>query len=259
MKQKKKALATLVACGLIGAMAIGGTFAYLTDEEQTVNNFTVGKVTVDVKEPNWDPDKPTPTVPNEEIPKDPTITNTGDNSMYAFVRVGIPRAEVMVAADDGTRDVDGVKYQDLFMWGVNTGDSTTYVSDPALGKTGAEAGVYDNWMLIDKGVTESGSHTSYVFAYQEPIAPDPKNENPLTLFDKVKFVNVVEGYVDGEKLEMPVTVYAIQSDNIVDVPTSGETIDKLTYIYNVYAKQNEGEAPRLVDKNGDLVSAQPTE
>lgn len=257
MKQKKKALATLVACGLIGAMAIGGTFAYLTDEEQTINKFTVGKVEVDVKEPNWDPDKPTPTVPNEEIPKNPTITNTGDNSMYAFVKVDIPRAEVMVAADDGTRDVDGVKYQDLFMWGVTKDDTTTYVSNPDKGKIGAEAGVYDNWMLIDKGVTENGTHTSYVFAYQEPIAPN--TDTPLTLFDKVKFVNVIEGSIDGEDLEMPVTVYAIQSDNIVDVPTTGEAIDKLTHIYNVYAKQNEGEAPRLVDENGNLVSAQPDE
>lgn len=36
---KKKALTTMAACGLVAALGVGGTMAYLTDSEQTTNTF----------------------------------------------------------------------------------------------------------------------------------------------------------------------------------------------------------------------------
>lgn len=78
LMNKKKVLTTGAACGLIAAMAIGGTMAYLTDSEQTSNTFTVGKVKIDLEETRWDttdnnnndvPDQAETMVPNQELDK----------------------------------------------------------------------------------------------------------------------------------------------------------------------------------------------
>lgn len=64
----------MAACGLVAALGVGGTMAYLTDSEQTTNTFTIGKVKIDVQEPGWDttdknnnniPDKAEDVVPNQ--------------------------------------------------------------------------------------------------------------------------------------------------------------------------------------------------
>ena len=48
-----------VSLGLITIMGIGGISAYFTDTDTQTNKFTVGRVTVDLTEPEWDkyPDK----------------------------------------------------------------------------------------------------------------------------------------------------------------------------------------------------------
>ena len=93
---KKKALTTMAACGLVAALGVGGTMAYLTDSEQTTNTFTIGKVKIDVQEPGWDttdknnnniPDKAEDVVPNQELSKNPLIENTGSNSAVVFLKV----------------------------------------------------------------------------------------------------------------------------------------------------------------------------
>lgn len=42
-KNAKQVAATMAACALVGAMAVGGTMAYLTDNEGVTNTFTVGE------------------------------------------------------------------------------------------------------------------------------------------------------------------------------------------------------------------------
>lgn len=57
MKAKnKKVLAGAVALGLVAAVAVGGTFAYLTDEtEKRANNFTFPEpISAMLTEPDWD-------------------------------------------------------------------------------------------------------------------------------------------------------------------------------------------------------------
>ena len=77
-------LVTMTACALTGAMAVGGTFAYLTDSEGSVNTFTIGKVQIDLEEPNWHPEDTEDIIPNEVIKKDPKVENTGTNLAYVF-------------------------------------------------------------------------------------------------------------------------------------------------------------------------------
>lgn len=86
---KKKVLTTGAACGLIAAMAIGGTMAYLTDSEQTSNTFTVGKVKIDLEENPVGTQRITTIMMSQtrrkqwfqiqELDKNPQVENTGSN------------------------------------------------------------------------------------------------------------------------------------------------------------------------------------
>ena len=88
---------TLTLFGLIGALTVGGTAAYLTDFDQETNTFTVGKVDIDVEEPNWKPDDHDKIVPTEEMKKDPQITNNGKNDAFVYLEVSIPVRNVITA------------------------------------------------------------------------------------------------------------------------------------------------------------------
>jgi len=124
---KKRVIATLAACGLVGVLAIGGTMAYLTSTQSATNTFTVGKVNVELNEPNFpgvdeddedpsdpevDPNKDTDDngipdinehqVPNQETNKDPKLTNTGVSDSVVFFKVTVPVREFTHVASDGT-------------------------------------------------------------------------------------------------------------------------------------------------------------
>ena len=116
MKNKKLAKAAAV-CSLAGVMLIGGAMAYFTDADTATNEFTVGKISIDLKEPGWTP--PKDITPNQEITKDPQITNDGVNSAYVFMQVKVPTKSVITANEDGTKNAEAVK--ELFTYQVKEG------------------------------------------------------------------------------------------------------------------------------------------
>ena len=177
MSKKKRALATVGACGVAGAMLIGGTMAYLTDEEQATNTFTVGKVTVDLEEPNYPgngSDKVTNIVPNEEIPKDPQTHNTGENDAIVFMAVDIPMSKVVIAGQDGKVPTEGddkyTKYAPTAAEYVK-GESNWIPQNRELFETSADAydqsavgthtfanlGVTSDWGLVEQSVTDGST------------------------------------------------------------------------------------------------------
>ena len=120
--KRNKMVATGAICGLVAAMTIGGTMAYLTDSEQTSNTFTVGKVKIDLEEPKWDttddnnnkvPDVAEKLVPNQEVAKNPQVENTGSNNAVVFMKVTVPTKFVTKVSDDGTVDPEGRKSQEI--------------------------------------------------------------------------------------------------------------------------------------------------
>ena len=93
MKKTKKQLAIAMAsCLMVGALAFGGTMAYLTDTEGATNTFTVGKVQIDLEEPGYPgntDDSVKNLVSNQEIAKDPQVENTGVNDAIVFMTVEV--------------------------------------------------------------------------------------------------------------------------------------------------------------------------
>ena len=114
---------------LLGAGALGGTLAYLTDNENTVNTFTVGKVKIDGIEPSYpgnDSDDVKDLVPNEEIAKDPQLKNTGVNDAIAFIKVTVPVEDVTLVADDGTKSAKAP--QEIFWLKMNADEISTHAN-----------------------------------------------------------------------------------------------------------------------------------
>lgn len=234
MKKTKKQLAIAMAsCLMVGALAFGGTMAYLTDTEGATNTFTVGKVQIDFEEPNYpgnDSDTVKNLVPNAEVKKDPQVENTGVNNAIVFMTVEVPNDNVTVVAADGTKGTK--ELTDLF-WFKKDGD---------LQKTFAN-NWNENWVeLTDKetaATTDAKTH-KYVFAYKTALAANATTE---TLFDKIQLKNVIENEVTaGADQKIVVNAYAIQAAEVLDTDGSDltDTLDATTLgkIYDTYFKQN---------------------
>lgn len=54
-------------------MTIGGMTAYFTDTESVVNEFTVGKISIKLTEPRWNPENGKDITPLKEVAKDPMV------------------------------------------------------------------------------------------------------------------------------------------------------------------------------------------
>ncbi len=201
----------IAAVALVGCIATGGMFAYLTDVENANNVFTVGNIDIELTEPNWNPDEGKNVVPNEEIEKDPTIKNVGSNSAYVFAEVTIPKANVLIAAQDGTKNPAGESVVDLFTL----------------------EGLNSDWTLLK---TESNPNsTKYVYVYGGETTPtEVAPEATVGLFTSVKVVNFVEGYIAaGTEYTVSVKAKAIQKDALTADANNSEAI------YNIILNQQK--------------------
>ena len=86
MMKNRKLVKGIALAAVITALAAGGTAAYLTDFETATNSFTVGKVDIDLDEPNWKPEDNTDLVPTQVIRKDPYVSNKGVNEAFVYLK-----------------------------------------------------------------------------------------------------------------------------------------------------------------------------
>lgn len=210
MNLKKRMVKVAAICGITGIVALGVTNAYLTDYDSAVNEFTVGKVEIDLKEPNWTPDENVDIEPTEEIKKDPQIKNVGVNDSFVYLEVSIPMAEVITADAEGNR-IDK-KLTELF----------TYTKD-------------SNWTQMEAKMLNG--YKVYTYCYNKVLKPE---ETTTALFDTVTFANVIEGQLDTAHLDIPVRAYAIQTVN-----TGGDTgtiVQQAMTAYQKYVNQNKGQS-----------------
>lgn len=198
----------VIAGAAAAVLLIGSSFAYFMDRDSKTNHFTVGNVSIEVKEPNWNPDTGTNITPNKEIKKDPQVTNTGTNDAYAFVSVKVPKANVETA--DANGQLNAAKVQDLFTYKVNSG-----------------------WKLI-KTDNSNDSYNEYVYAYEDEngkMKVVKKGETTGTVFDSVKFINIIDEQQSGKEQNIDVDCIGIQTADLgTDVPLE---------IYNIATTQNK--------------------
>ena len=206
IKMKKKTLNIIAVTAIVGALAAGGTMAYLTDHAETTNEFTVGKVDIDLTEPNWKPEENKKIEPSQVITKDPQITNNGVNDAFVYLEVSIPVENVTTANADGTRIE--AKETELFSFAAK-----------------------NDWTRIDK--RKAGKSQVYTYSYNKILK---KGETTTPLFDTVTFANVIEGQLDTQTLQIPVRAYAIQTVNTGN--NGGSVIEQAKNAYKKYVNQN---------------------
>ena len=255
MKRSKKwrwLTGTTAACVLVGALGIGGTIAYMTDNESVTNTFTVGKIDVDLTEPNY-PGNDSPDVkdlvPNQEVQKDPKVTNVGVNDAIVFMSVEVPVKDVTLVKSDGTK---GAKEKTELFWLKDASDTQGTFANHFS----------DQWLeLTAKGEKDmaAGDTNTYVFAYKNAVAKDTTTDS---LFDKVQLKNVIEGEVTvGEAQNVVVNTYAIQASEVLEGNTDltdALTEENLGKIYDIYFNQNsekssDSEAEPEVTENAAIL------
>lgn len=201
-KERKNTKRIVIAAVMCLVLAMGGISAYFTSTDSATNTFTVGSVVIDLTEPEFDKDKDEhkDITPNKDFVKDPTVTNTGINDAFVFIKFSIPKANVTVANEDGTKGTRAV--QELF-----------------------DYAIADGWVKVAENKAGSDVNT-YVYAYAAggnctALAAD---KSAPVLFDdsKVTFKNVIEGEgLEGTTLNIPVYAYGIQTTDLTssDVTT----------------------------------------
>lgn len=87
MTKRKIMLLALSLC-MVGILAVGGTLAYFTSEDNADNVFTIGYVDIDLEE-KFDEEN-ADLVPGLDIEKQVWVSNTGSNDAYVRVHIAIP-------------------------------------------------------------------------------------------------------------------------------------------------------------------------
>lgn len=184
---------SIIALTLVACLMVAGISAYFTDADTTTNTFTVGKISLDLQEPDWDP--PVDILPEQDIHKDPQIKNDGLNEEFVFMEVVVPYANVVTANEDGTRKA--AADTELFSYEVN----------PAWVEVGT----------AKKDATEKTVTHLYAYGSSTAMTALAKDATTPALFEYVRFVNVVEDQqLEAETLNVVVNAYGIQTTNIND-------------------------------------------
>lgn len=210
-----KAIAVTALVGVVGYGGVQGISAYFTDTAEKTNTVTVGDVTTDLEEPGWDKtpdDEKNDITPNQKIPKDPKVTNTGTNDAYVFIEVQVPVKKIITVGSNGQKLP--AANTELFQYKVNSG-----------------------WVKVeDSEMTSDGAVTAhrYVYAYGTSTACKALKHGETTpaLFDSITLINAIEGQIDNATLNMPVKSYAIQTENIGNSSAPAD-------VYKIYVNQNQ--------------------
>lgn len=216
MKIKKRVLSLLL---LVMLITVAGMSAFFTDSETVENTFTIGEINIELTEPNWDEENAKSLTPNKTIAKDPKVTNIGKNDAFVMLMVEVPVATVKTVSDGNITEAK----QELFSYTVNNGWSEVVSFD----------GHHDG--------TE-GDVKTHVYAYVLPSAKSTMraispNEETATLFDQVKFANIVEGQgLEKSVLHINVIASAIQTVNLSSSLAKDVTEIMINHIQTVDAE-----------------------
>lgn len=181
---KKKLLTMVLALVLIGAVGVGATLAYFTDNDSATNVVTMGHVNIELTEEEWTYGEEgiTGVTPGQEIEKDPTITLVGD-SLDAYVRI-----KLEVTGFDGVENADAYKAEIL--------------EDLVLGEGWTKVGDY---FYYGPKLTED-----------DPLTEDVAENSTTALFESVTIPYEWTNDVANATFNILVSAEAIQADNLAD-------------------------------------------
>lgn len=135
-KQKKR---TIISLLLIGAILIGGAFAFLTAQDSKTNVFTIGNIKIELWEnfdanldgqtEEYDATHKTVTatgniVPGTTVKKEPFVKNTSNNPCRLYMTVKVPsltKADAFVQHEGDAFTLDGEKKIEVTAYAIQDG------------------------------------------------------------------------------------------------------------------------------------------
>lgn len=190
---KNEKIGAIILAGVLAIMlTVGGISAYFTDGDSVTNAFTVGKISLELKEPDWDPENAKDIVPGQTITKNPQVINDGANAEYVFVEVIVPYETLQTVNADGTRNP--AQDTELYSYLVN-----------------------QEWHMMERTVNVEEKTVTYLYAYgtADQCTELPVGETTPAVFEAVTFANIVENEaLEGTTLEITLNAYGIQTTNL---------------------------------------------
>lgn len=243
---KTRRIRTAACCFALAAIVgTGGALAYFTDREEAANNFSIGKVSIELTEDNWDPENAVDITPGEEVKKNPAVKNDGINDSYVFLEVTVPTKNIVTAAENGTQN-NGGKPAETQLFSYTPDSNWTLVTNAEVSDAipeGAEISVDNKTAAFGQHAYDSTSGdgvVTYLYAYTGGSGTLKKlsaNETTPELFPAVKFVNAIEGQgLEEMEPSILINAYSIQADFIDsgDGTIDGENADGKTDPANVW-------------------------
>ena len=244
MKKAKKILALLLCAVLLVGATVAGTVAYLTDEDDVTNTFTVGNVQIKLDEavvdketgkaPDFtkrteDGNKVVRMIPGRAIDKDPTVTVLKDSEdCYVRVKVTVDLSvpwtypDAVMAAWDGDMTKD---FDTFFETWAGTFAGNYFA-------TGNENGFNEkDWVLVSTAVDADDKTISYIFTYLDSttgniVKKSTTNTELNPIFDHVQvpqnLTNARLALLEG--MEIKVEAHAIQAEGFVEA--DGKTAEQ---------------------------------
>jgi len=214
---KKKILAITLCVAMLAIMLVSGTMAYFTDTQAKTNTFTMGKVDIELSEPNYAPaaDGKLKVFPGQTYPKDPTITVASDSEdcyLVATVTIG-NRADLHELYKN---DTTGVKQR----WGLSlagagklvSGGIADYTAVPAT-ENGVSGTLLNGKVFLTYSEDVDADTITYTFYFKDIHSAGQKE----VLFTKVNIPSIIDnGDIDSD-LDVTVNAYAIQAVGFADV------------------------------------------
>lgn len=257
--KKKTILMAAIAVMLVAVLVVGGTLAYFTDTKSATNTFTMGNVSIDLKEQQKGENGLEPFEQNKQlvpgksndgnaVSKIVTVTNTSkDNAAWVWVELKIPA--YLVSNEYPTNESKNalhwnsygcfnVEYNAGNYWKLATSDGIVdadhNVTDPKMVAVGD--GLWNDYKYVGR-VTENG--TEYVVIRTTMAKTLPAGKTSLPCLAQVYMDWRVTTSADGSEYNLPdgrnistqlpwnviVTAYAIQADGF-------DTVDEAVAAYN---------------------------
>lgn len=245
MKKRRILIIAAAAACAVTLVVVGVIRAYFTEVEVKENKITIGNISINLTEGDFDPDTTYPVVPGSVVEKAPKIANDGNRDEFVLMTVTVPKAQVTLLDESGSNKgnpktgLDSI--QQLFRLVAEQTDPNTVLQVPTVSgrdidftyHSGSDTGEgADGWVLLTSDTTGS-DYDLYVFGYNKKMLPA---DETVTLFDKVQ----LKSFIDGEKKDgvtIGVKGYGIQADYLrgtnVDFTKAHYSAADLNEIYSI--------------------------
>lgn len=242
MKKRRILIIAAAAAMVVTLVVVGIIRAYFTEVEVKENKITIGNISINLTEGDFDPDTTYPVVPGSVVNKAPKIANDGNRDEFVFMTVTVPKAQVTLLDESGSNKgnpktgLDSI--QQLFRLVAEQTDPNTVLQVPTVSGRDIDftyhsgSNTVDGWVLLASDTTGTDSDL-YVFGYNKKMLPA---DETVTLFDKVQ----LKSFIDGEKKDgvtIGVKGYGIQADYLrgtnVDFTKAHYSAADLNEIYSI--------------------------